>query len=141
MCDRPIEEILEELAAEVPQEEWDQVPADLTVREAILFSGDDDMKTAEEFYWEIHDEIKELHRKKGADYGTDSDPFANLRAAEDFGLEPWLGVALRMDDKMKRIKAFVRNGNLQNESLADSFIDLANYAMLGLALYREKHQA
>ncbi len=30
MTERPIEEILQDLAAEVPQEEWDRLPPDLT---------------------------------------------------------------------------------------------------------------
>lgn len=99
------------------------------------------LNIAEEHYWKIHDEIKELHRKKGADYGTDDDPFANLRAAGEFGLPPWVGVALRMEDKMRRIKAFIRKGQLENESVEDSLLDLANYAMLGLALYREQRES
>lgn len=95
------------------------------------------VKTAEDYYWEIHKEIEELHRRKGADYGIVDDPFANLRAAEDFGIPSWVGVALRMNDKMKRMQAFVRNGKLVNESVEDSLLDMANYAMLCLALYRE----
>lgn len=48
MDDRPIEEILEDLAAEVPQEEWDQLPADLTDRlDYYLYD--------EEFYHHVQD--------------------------------------------------------------------------------------
>ncbi len=93
--------------------------------------------TAEGHYWQIHDEIKELHKRKGADYGTDEDPFDNLRASEDFGLAAWIGVAIRMRDKQSRIQSFIKKGVLANESIEDSFLDLANYAMLALALYRE----
>ena len=95
-------------------------------------------QTAEDHYWAIHEEIRELHKRKGADYGEDADPFANLRAAEAFGFPAWQGVALRMEDKMRRIRTFIKKGELQNESLEDSFLDLANYAMLGLALLREQ---
>jgi len=41
---------------------------------------------AEQHYWLIHQEIRELHKKKGADYGADNDPFCNLRAAGEFGM-------------------------------------------------------
>jgi len=95
---------------------------------------------AEAHYWKIHEEIKALHRSKGADYGSADDPFANLRAAESFGIPNWQGVAIRMEDKMRRIRAFCRKGELANESIEDSFLDLANYAMLGLALYREANE-
>lgn len=93
--------------------------------------------TAEDHYHKIFDEIKNLHKRKGADYGSDSDPFFNLRATEGYGISAWVGVALRMQDKMARVQAFVRNKRLVNESIEDTFLDLANYAMLGLALYRE----
>jgi hypothetical protein len=95
-------------------------------------------KTAEEHYWEIHEEIKALHAKKGTDYGEAADPFANLRAAEAFGFAAYVGVALRMEDKMRRIRTFIAKGTLANEPFEDSLLDIANYAMLGLALYREQ---
>lgn len=97
------------------------------------------MKTAEEHYWEIHEEITNLHKKKGADYGSDTDPFANLRAASEIGLSSWKGVMLRILDKVHRLKAFCKKGVLANESVEDSFLDLANYSMLALALFREEH--
>lgn len=97
--------------------------------------------TARAQYWRIIHEIKSIHRKKSADYGMPRDPFHNLRASENFGIPPWVGAALRMQDKMARIQAFVLNKNLQNESVEDSFLDLANYAILALALYREEREA
>ena len=93
---------------------------------------------AEEHYWKIHEEIKALHKKKGEDYGEDLDPFANLRSAEAFGLPAHIGVLVRMEDKMRRLRTFAKKGKLANESVEDAFLDLANYAMLGLALFREQ---
>lgn len=92
---------------------------------------------AEAHYWKILKEIGDLHKRKGADYGSEEDPLANLRAAEAFGIPNWQGVALRIGDKMRRIQAFCRKGVLVNESIEDALLDLANYAVLALALYRE----
>lgn len=89
-------------------------------------------------------EMGEMHDKKQADYGrpatgTDAgDPFANVRAAANFGLSPWIGAAIRAGDKQGRIQAAARGQNLKNESVEDSFIDLAVYAIIGLVLYREE---
>lgn len=83
-------------------------------------------------------EIGELHNKKQADYGRKSDPFANIRASQDFGISPWIGAIVRGNDKMNRIKAFLINGNLKNESLEDSLLDLAVYAIIALRLRREE---
>jgi len=81
----------------------------------------------------------ELHDRKQADYGSSTDPFANVRAAENFGLEPWVGGAIRMGDKMRRLEAAARGQNLQNESVEDSLMDMAVYAIISLILYKETH--
>lgn len=85
------------------------------------------------------DEMRELHCRKAADYGRGADPFANVRAGADFGVPAWVGVMIRAGDKMHRIKSFLANGSLKNESVEDSLKDLAAYALIALVLYRESH--
>lgn len=85
--------------------------------------------------------MRTLHAIKASDYGADEDPLANLRASEDFGIPAWLGSAIRMNDKMRRIMSFAKRGELKNESLIDSFNDLAAYAILCRILYEEAHGA
>lgn len=85
-------------------------------------------------------EILDLHYKKQADYGRAGDPFANVRASEDFGVKSWVGTAIRMNDKMRRLQAAARGQNLQNESIEDSFMDVAVYAIIGLCLLREENE-
>lgn len=87
----------------------------------------------------VLNEMLEMHCRKGADYGTGEDIFANIRASEEFGIEGWKSSILRANDKMSRLKAFFINGNLKNESVEDSLLDLANYAVIALCLYREKN--
>jgi hypothetical protein len=79
-----------------------------------------------------------LHQKKQQDYGSRSDAFANVRASEDFGIPGWLGAIIRANDKMSRMKSFAETGVLANESVEDSLIDMANYAVIALVLYREE---
>ena len=81
-------------------------------------------------------EMGELHDRKNADYGTAADPFANVRASEEFGIPAWLGSVIRANDKMTRLKAFANKGELANEPVEDSLIDLANYCVIALLLYR-----
>lgn len=88
-------------------------------------------------YLKILDEMRELHVRKAADYGRGEDPLANVRAGSDFGVPAWVGVMIRANDKMHRIKSFLKNGNLKNESVEDSLKDLAAYALIALVLYRE----
>ena len=86
-------------------------------------------------------EMSALHSKKGADYGGVNDPYANVRASQEFGVPPWIGALVRLHDKITRIKSFIRNGNLQNESLKDSIDDIGVYAVIMRLLYEEEQEA
>lgn len=94
-------------------------------------------------FLEILDRLETLHRQKQNDYGTEGDPYANVRASEGFGMPAWLGVAVRMQDKMKRLQTagtqYIHQGGvtLSNESLEDTFLDLAVYAIIGLVMLEE----
>ncbi len=78
-----------------------------------------------------------LHNQKQSDYGRTNDPFANVRASEDFGIPAWVGCMTRANDKMVRLQKAARGGTIVNDSTEDDFIDLAVYAAIGLVLYRE----
>ncbi len=82
-------------------------------------------------------EIAAMHAKKNADYGSNSDPYANVRAAEEFDVEAWRAAVLRANEKLTRIKTFCRNGKLENESIEDSLLDGASYFIIALRLFRE----
>lgn len=87
----------------------------------------------------ILDEIEELHDKKQQDYGRVSDPYANVRASEDFGIPGWVGTIVRANDKMRRLQKFSQDQTLINESVEDSLLDLATYAIIALDLYRQEN--
>lgn len=97
-------------------------------------------------FWNILSEMWSLHCKKGNDYGSketalggEDDFLANLRASEDFGIEAWVGALIRANDKMIRLKNAAQGHELANESVEDSMIDLACYAVLSLILFRESN--
>lgn len=83
------------------------------------------------------EELGYLHDRKQEDYGADEDPFANIRASEEWGQEPWVGALMRANDKMHRLQRFAAKGELSNESAEDSMRDIAVYAMIALILYTE----
>jgi hypothetical protein len=69
-------------------------------------------------------ECTALMLRKQRDYGN-----GNIA---DYGL---LGVAVRVNDKSQRLKNLLtKNRNPSNESLRDTFMDLANYGLIGLML-------
>jgi hypothetical protein len=90
-------------------------------------------------FLQILEEMKELHNKKVQDYGSEKDPFANIReSATGAHIEPWRAAVVRMLDKVHRIERFCEVGGLHNEGVEDSLLDLATYALITLALRREE---
>ena len=83
-------------------------------------------------------EMKELHDRKRSDYGRKEDPFANVRASEDFGVKGWIGAMIRCNDKMRRLQAAARGSTLRNEGVEDSLIDMAIYSVIALTMFREE---
>ena len=88
----------------------------------------------------ILDEMRDVHIRKSADYGDQTDPLANVRASADWGISPWVGTMIRATDKIIRLQSLLNNGKLENESARDSLIDLASYAIIALVLMEEEQQ-
>lgn len=89
-------------------------------------------------FHELLSEAGELHDDKQADYGLDSDPFANVRASSAWGMPAWVGAMVRATDKVRRLQTYARKGELRNESVIDAFMDLAVYALIARILYEEE---
>jgi hypothetical protein len=74
----------------------------------------------------------EITTKKNNDYGGSTDPFKNFRTFEE------LGILVRMSDKFARLQTALvekRGFQVSDESVEDTCLDLANYALL-LLCYR-----
>ena len=85
-----------------------------------------------------------LHDIKQRDYGRPESPFANVIASEDFGIPGWIGCVVRANDKMRRLQTASQqlfdSGTIRmaNESVEDSLLDLAVYAVIALVLYQQE---
>lgn len=88
----------------------------------------------------ILSEMGEMFDRKNKDYGQDSDPFANVRRSEQWGIAPWIGAMVRAGDKMTRLETFAQKGTLANEGVGDSLLDLAVYSIIALLLFREEQK-
>lgn len=79
--------------------------------------------------WQSYDELAELLLKKHRDYGP--------KNISDSPGGPLNGLRVRMHDKLARINNLIDNNREpENESLEDSFKDMANYAIIGLLVLR-----
>lgn len=82
------------------------------------------MKT--ELHSRICSELNALYERKNHDYG---DSFGKSFAEYGMAMP-----CIRLEDKLNRLKALTRNGNQQvsDESIDDTLMDLANYAIMTL---------
>ena len=82
-----------------------------------------------------------IFEAKNADYAAGDDPFKNLRRHGEHG------IVVRMDDKISRLDSFFNPANgkkeaaVPEESIEDTALDLANYALLLIQVHRELHPA
>lgn len=79
-----------------------------------------------EIHAQICSELTALYERKNHDYG---DSFA--KSYEKYGM---VMPCMRLEDKLNRMTQIVLNGNQQvsDESLEDTIVDLANYAIMTL---------
>lgn len=108
-----------------------------------VFTSIDELKKTdptkgEEQFHTLLNKLGKLHAKKQQDYGKFNDPYSNVRASEDFGIRGWIGAMVRANDKVRRIQKFAKDGELANEAVEDSFLDLAVYSLIGLILFLEE---
>ena len=83
-----------------------------------------------------------MHRSKSHDYGSGTDPLANIRNGATFvGIPAWQGAMVRLSDKVTRLATFNATGRLGHEGVEDTLLDLASYALLALLLYQEEQKS
>ena len=95
---------------------------------------------AEEFQ-NIQEEQYELFAHKHLDYGLNNialgGDIVNNSDDRKFSLT---GLAIRLTDKISRLRNLMVNGKnyVQGEGMEDTFIDIANYGIIGLLVGRNK---
>jgi len=93
-------------------------------------------------FLELLEELRTLHLSKSADYGSESDPLANIRQGAEFvGIEAWRGCMVRVADKVQRLRTYCRTGRLVHEGVRDTLLDLAAYSLLAIVLFDEGKDA
>ncbi len=78
----------------------------------------------------IYEELANILGSKQLDYGP-----GNINNAPGGAIN---GILVRMNDKMERLKnlTYHSEGEPQNESIDDSLIDIANYAVIAMMVRR-----
>jgi len=100
-----------------------------------------DVHPTSQAFFDLCDQLKEMHSKKSSDYGSADDPLANIRNGAEFvGIEPWRAAMVRLSDKVTRLATYCRTGSLTFEGVEDTLFDLASYSLLTLLTHREANR-
>ena len=83
-------------------------------------------------------EVATLHNGKNHDYAHDTDPLSNLKRAELLGVDPFVGVIVRLSDKWSRLEQLVSGKTPKHESIRDTLMDNAVYSLLAILLLDQK---
>ena len=99
--------------------------------------------TSEEYLQFVEDmfaDMVTLIKAKNADYTVGGGPFSNFEDSTVFGVDPFVGLLLRFQDKWKRVQSYVKLGELkvENEGIEDAFKDIIGYACLALGMLKER---
>jgi len=85
-------------------------------------------------------EIVRMNRKKRRDYAKDGEWDTNfVQTADHFGMDVWESAEFNLVQKVARLRSLRANGRMsepENESVADTYLDAAVYAVIMYALYR-----
>ena len=107
-----------------------------------------DVKVFEKEYPELSKEFKQIQKemyemfaRKHMDYGLNNialgGDIVNNSDDKQFSLT---GLCIRLTDKISRLKNLLINGRsfVEGEGIQDTFIDIANYGIIGLLVGRNK---
>ena len=91
----------------------------------------------------FNEEALSLINSKNDDYANPTDFYANFRLCEQAGIPMFIGVHVRMLDKISRLNSFIerfnRTGEItaHHESIEDTLLDTINYSAIMLDTYRQ----
>lgn len=88
----------------------------------------------------IQDEMYRMFAAKHLDYGLNNISLGGDLTQEKDKKFSLTGLAIRLTDKISRLRNLLTNGRnfVRGEGMEDTFIDVANYGIIGLLVGRDK---
>tara|TARA_Y100000361_G_scaffold97365_1_gene87285 strand:+ start:358 stop:774 length:417 start_codon:yes stop_codon:yes gene_type:complete len=89
---------------------------------------------------QIQKEMYEMFARKHMDYGLNNIALGGDLSNEDDKKYSLTGLNIRLTDKISRLKNLLINGKnyVKGEGMEDTFIDIANYGIIGLLVGRNR---
>ena len=91
-------------------------------------------------FYELLGKLAALHSRKNHDYAGECTPLRNFYKCTELGIDPFMGILVRLTDKWSRIESFAKNKLLMvaDESVEDTLLDNAVYSLLAIIVRREQ---
>ena len=127
----------------ISEEEFDKLvkenPDGITVSLAVETFENEYPELSEE-YKRISEEMYEMFARKHMDYGLNNIALGGDLTYDEDKKFSLTGLAIRLTDKISRLKNLLINGKnyVKGEGMEDTFIDIANYGIIGLLVGRDK---
>jgi len=88
----------------------------------------------------IQKEMYEMFARKHLDYGLNNIALGGDLTNEKDKTFSLTGLAIRLTDKVSRLKNLIVHGRnyVKGEGIEDTFIDIANYGIIGMLVGRDK---
>ena len=113
---------IESIEMVIPKEKM-QEQGEYIISDTMIHSGIHGGDINSNAFKEIVDKMFQTYKAKNADYGNSFD-----KSMDEFGIT---SAVVRMSDKMERIKSLTnKKEKVNDESIQDTLLDLANYAIL-----------
>ena len=88
----------------------------------------------------IQDEMYRMFAAKHMDYGLQNISLGGDLTKENDKKFSLIGLSIRLTDKISRLRNLLTNGRnfVKGEGMEDTFIDIANYGIIGMLVGRDK---
>jgi hypothetical protein len=89
---------------------------------------------------QIQEEMYEMFARKHMDYGLNNIALGGDLTNENDKKFSLTGLAIRLTDKVSRLRNLLTNGKnyVKGEGMEDTFLDIANYGIIGMLVGRNK---
>ena len=109
------------------------------INQTITIFEEDYPELSQEFK-KIQGEMYETFARKHMDYGLQNISLGGDLTKENDKKFSLTGLAIRLTDKVSRLRNLLVNGKsfVKGEGMEDTFLDVANYGIIGLLVGRDK---
>lgn len=109
-------------------------------KDEVVYIFEEEYPELSQEFKKIQDEMYRMFAAKHMDYGLQNISLGGDLTKENDKKFSLTGLAIRLTDKISRLRNLLTNGRnfVKGEGMEDTFLDVANYGIIGLLVGRNK---